>query len=57
MKKYLDNRTGETFTMEELKKAFADAEITNQTFEDWFDEETTNGRNGQDGLEEIEEGE
>lgn len=57
MKKYLDNRTGETFTMEELKKAFADAEITNQTFEDWFDGEIRKGNNGEDGLEEVEEGE
>lgn len=54
MKKYLDNRTGEKFTMAELRQAFADAEIKNQTFEDWFDEEIRKGNNGEDGLEEIE---
>ena len=54
MKKYLDNRTGEKFTMAELRQAFADAEIEDMAFEDWFDEETSNARAGMDGLEEIE---
>lgn len=55
MKKYFNNVTGEMFTIEELRKAFADAEIEKQTFEDWFDEEIRKGKHGMDGLEEIDD--
>lgn len=49
MKKYFNNVTGEYFTMEELKKAFADADI-NADFEDWLDDQISAGRHGMDGL-------
>lgn len=52
MKKYFNNVTGESFTLEELEKAFEDVreDINVDDFEDWLDDQIASGRSGADGL-------